>query len=142
MGSRSARRCCDRVRSLLALRVCDSGSNTYYADIKLDPGFKDFYKWCKENDIPVIIVSSYVSSLVHPAFPLTNTLRVAKRRGMTPTIRAVLSNLVGEQDAAEIDIISNDVTFDGAGRWHIQYRHPSRYVSSCIASQTSHHDIS
>lgn len=26
-------------------------------DIKLDPGFKDFYSWCKANDVPVIIVS-------------------------------------------------------------------------------------
>jgi 2-hydroxy-3-keto-5-methylthiopentenyl-1-phosphate phosphatase len=27
------------------------------ADIVLDPGFKDFYAWCKSKDIPVIIVS-------------------------------------------------------------------------------------
>lgn len=26
-------------------------------DIKLDPGFKGFYQWCKDNDVPVIIVS-------------------------------------------------------------------------------------
>lgn len=31
-------------------------------DIKLDPGFKDFYTWCKANDIPVIIVSRYALS--------------------------------------------------------------------------------
>jgi len=29
-------------------------------DIKLDPGFKEFYTWCKSNDIPVIIVSRCV----------------------------------------------------------------------------------
>jgi 2-hydroxy-3-keto-5-methylthiopentenyl-1-phosphate phosphatase len=45
---------------------------------------------------------------------------------MTPTIRAVLSNLVGEETASEIEIISNDVRFDADGKWHIQYRHPSR----------------
>jgi hypothetical protein len=31
-----------------------------FIDIKLDPGFKDFYRWCKANDIPVIIVSRSV----------------------------------------------------------------------------------
>ncbi|KAG6872469.1 hypothetical protein C0995_009468 [Termitomyces sp. Mi166 len=72
-------------------------------NIKLDPGFKDFYAWCKENDVPVIIVSS----------------------GMAPLIRAVLSNLIGEESANEIEIISNDVTIHPDGKWEIKYRHPS-----------------
>lgn len=29
-------------------------------DIKLDSGFKEFYTWCKSNDIPIIIVSRCV----------------------------------------------------------------------------------
>lgn len=33
---------------------------TPWVDIKLDPGFKEFYTWCKSNDIPVIIVSRRV----------------------------------------------------------------------------------
>jgi 2-hydroxy-3-keto-5-methylthiopentenyl-1-phosphate phosphatase len=45
---------------------------------------------------------------------------------MTPTIRAVLSNLVGEEDAKDIDIISNDVVIQPNGRWEIKYRHPTR----------------
>ncbi|KAG6884889.1 hypothetical protein C0993_007398, partial [Termitomyces sp. T159_Od127] len=67
-------------------------------NIKLDPGFKEFYAWCKDNDVPVIIVSS----------------------GMAPLIRAVLSSLVGEDSANEIEIISNDVTVhsDGNGFGH------------------------
>ncbi|KAG5715187.1 hypothetical protein E4T56_gene3063 [Termitomyces sp. T112] len=72
-------------------------------NIKLDPGFKDFYAWCKGNDVPVIIVSS----------------------GMAPLIRAVLSNLIGEESANEIEIISNDVTIHPDGKWEIKYRHPS-----------------
>ncbi|KAF8997109.1 HAD-like domain-containing protein [Cyathus striatus] len=72
-------------------------------DIKLDPGFKVFYAWCKENDIPVIIVSS----------------------GMAPLIRAVLSNLVGDEAAQEIEIIANDAIIHSDGSWEIQYRHPS-----------------
>jgi 2-hydroxy-3-keto-5-methylthiopentenyl-1-phosphate phosphatase len=27
------------------------------ADMRLDPGFKEFYQFCKDNDIPFIIVS-------------------------------------------------------------------------------------
>ncbi|TFK46476.1 hypothetical protein OE88DRAFT_1687581 [Heliocybe sulcata] len=72
-------------------------------NIKLDTGFKDFYRYCKENDIPVIIVSS----------------------GMAPLIRAVLSNLIGEEDAKEIEIISNDVEVKSDGTWEIKYRHPT-----------------
>lgn len=74
-------------------------------NIKLDSGFKDFFKWCKEQDIPIIIVSS----------------------GMAPIIRAVLSNLIGEENAQTIEIISNDVNINPVGKhqWSIQYRHPS-----------------
>ncbi|KAJ6579381.1 HAD-like domain-containing protein [Mycena sp. CBHHK59/15] len=72
-------------------------------NIKLDHGFKDFDSWCRANDIPVVIVSS----------------------GMAPIIRAVLSNLVGEEAAKRIDIIANDVDVEPNGKWSIKYRHPS-----------------
>jgi len=74
-------------------------------NIKLDSGFKDFFKWCKSQDIPVIIVSS----------------------GMAPIIRAVLSKLIGEEDSQTIEIISNDVDLKGDENhlWKIQYRHPT-----------------
>jgi hypothetical protein len=45
---------------------------------------------------------------------------------MTPIIRAVLSNLVGDEDAKDIDIISNDVIIHPDGKWDIKYRHPTR----------------
>ncbi|EKM57697.1 uncharacterized protein PHACADRAFT_192834 [Phanerochaete carnosa HHB-10118-sp] len=32
-------------------------------NIWLDPGFKDFYAYCKEHDIPVVIISRYASGL-------------------------------------------------------------------------------
>ncbi|KAF5378868.1 hypothetical protein D9615_006925 [Tricholomella constricta] len=84
-------------------------------DIKLDPGFKEFYAWCKAKDIPVIIVSS----------------------GMAPLIRAVLSNLVGEEAANEINIIANDVTVHPDGKWEIQFRHPSRTANSLADDEHS-----
>lgn len=75
-------------------------------DIKLDPGFKEFHAFAKENNISIVVVSS----------------------GIQPIIRSILSNLIGEKDANEIDIISNDVRFtDPAGTgetWEIVYRHP------------------
>ena len=51
---------------------------------------------------------------------------------MAPIIRAVLSKLIGEEDAQTIEIISNDVNLKGDGKhhWNIQYRHPTRYCLS------------
>lgn len=46
--------------------------------------------------------------------------------GMTPLIRALLSNLIGEEDAKTIDIISNDVDVHPDGSWEIKFRHPTR----------------
>lgn len=75
-------------------------------DVKLDPGFKEFYAFAKANNIPVIVVSS----------------------GMTPIIRSIFSNLIGEKDANEIEVISNDVKFtdpEQTGKtWELVYRHP------------------
>ncbi|EJU02333.1 hypothetical protein DACRYDRAFT_22010 [Dacryopinax primogenitus] len=72
-------------------------------NIKLDPGFKDFYRWCKAHAVPVVIVSS----------------------GMEPTLRGVLSTLLGDDEASEIDVICNSVVVeDGGKKWDIQYRHP------------------
>ncbi|KAK0522740.1 hypothetical protein OC842_006374 [Tilletia horrida] len=74
--------------------------------IKLDPGFKQFFQWAKQVHLPVVIVSS----------------------GMEPIIRSILSNLIGDEDAAQIDIVSNDVKYtDAEGKgdtWEIVFRHP------------------
>ncbi|KIM59781.1 hypothetical protein SCLCIDRAFT_1217392 [Scleroderma citrinum Foug A] len=72
-------------------------------NIKLDPGFREFYRYCRSNDIPVVIVSS----------------------GMEPIIRTVLSATVTPEEAAEIDIISNGVDIHEDGTWSIKYRHPT-----------------
>ncbi|TBU27991.1 HAD-like domain-containing protein [Dichomitus squalens] len=72
-------------------------------NITLDAGFKDFHRYCKEHDIPIVIISS----------------------GMAPIIRAVLSNLIGEDDSKEIEIVSNDVDIHEDGTWSIKYRHPT-----------------
>ena len=78
-------------------------------DVKLDPGFKEFYAFAKANNIPVIVVSS----------------------GMTPIIRSIFANLIGDKDASEIEIISNDVKFTDAEQkgetWELVYRHPENW---------------
>ncbi|KAI0918473.1 hypothetical protein AcV5_002458 [Taiwanofungus camphoratus] len=72
-------------------------------DIVLDSGFKQFYQYCQATDTPVVIISS----------------------GMAPLIRAVLSNLIGDEEAQKIEIVSNEVAIHPDGKWDILYRHPS-----------------
>lgn len=81
--------------------------------VELDPGFKDFYQWARQNNVPVVVVSS----------------------GMKPVIRALLEKLVGEEAADEIEIISNDVVINDDGSWDIVYRDESSFghdKSRCI----------
>ncbi|KAF5330199.1 hypothetical protein D9611_010577 [Ephemerocybe angulata] len=40
-------------------------------------------------------------------------------------IRAVLSGLIGEKEASEIEIIANDAQIFDDGKWDIFYRHPT-----------------
>lgn len=94
-------------------------------DITLDVGFKNFYNFCKANDIPVVIISRFVC----PPFASSSDAYVgsfAPRSGMAPLIRAVLSKLIGDEEAKNIEIIANDAIVREDGTWEIQYRHPSR----------------
>jgi 2,3-diketo-5-methylthio-1-phosphopentane phosphatase len=74
-------------------------------EIKLDPGFKDFYVWAKENNVPIVILSG----------------------GMRPIIESLLSKLVGEQALDEIQIVSNDVRIHSNGKWEIVYHDDSSF---------------
>ncbi|KAK7691735.1 hypothetical protein QCA50_005135 [Cerrena zonata] len=71
--------------------------------INLDVGFKDFYSYCKQADVPVVIISS----------------------GMAPLIRVVLSKLIGDEQAKEIEVVANDADVKEDGSWSIKYRHPT-----------------
>ncbi|KAH7134318.1 HAD-like domain-containing protein [Dactylonectria macrodidyma] len=55
------------------------------ANIKLDPGFKEFYNWAQHNNVPIVILSG----------------------GMEPIIRALLDTLLGP--GWDIQIVSNNV---------------------------------
>lgn len=78
--------------------------------IELDSGFKKFYDWAKENNIPIVILSG----------------------GMTPLIRALLNKLMGEDTTMQI--ISNDVgarpgkSINEEGGWEMVFR-DDRFVN-------------
>lgn len=44
---------------------------------------------------------------------------------MAPLIRAVLSKLIGDEEAQNIEIVANDADVDADGKWEIKYRHPT-----------------
>ncbi|KAJ6447209.1 phosphoserine phosphatase [Purpureocillium lavendulum] len=81
---------------------------TLLKNIRLDPGFKEFYAWSRENNVPIVILSG----------------------GMQPIIRALLDNLLGEGQW-DIQIVSNDVgpregmTLDQEGGWRILFHDDS-----------------
>jgi 2,3-diketo-5-methylthio-1-phosphopentane phosphatase len=71
----------------------DQCIQTLLENIKLDPYFKEFYDWCRQNNVPVVVLSS----------------------GMEPIIRALLVHLVGKE-ADDIQIVANNVApRDGKG---------------------------
>nr|XP_018261679.1 uncharacterized protein I303_06120 [Kwoniella dejecticola CBS 10117]OBR83837.1 hypothetical protein I303_06120 [Kwoniella dejecticola CBS 10117] len=95
----------DSVNQKHAFEEC---KNELKKNIKLDPGFVNFYTWCRSKKIPFVIVSS----------------------GMAPNIKGVLETLLpNQEDTKDIDIIANEVKFtdpEGTGKtWEIVYRHPT-----------------
>ncbi|PIA89040.1 putative phosphatase [Cercospora beticola] len=79
-------------------------------NIKLDPGFKEYFEWSLAQGIPTVVVSS----------------------GMEPIIRAILKNLIGP-DHDKLDIVANDVearegmSIDQEGGWTIKYHDESGF---------------
>ncbi len=74
------------------------------ANIKLDPHFKEFYDWARQNNVPIVVLSG----------------------GMVPIIRALLDHLVGKE-TEDIQIVSNDVapregkSINEEGGWQIVF---------------------
>lgn len=73
-------------------------------NITLDPYFKEFHDWARQNNVPVVVLSS----------------------GMEPIIRALLVHLVGK-NAEDIEIVSNNVaprdgkSINEEGGWRIVF---------------------
>lgn len=78
--------------------------------MKLDPGFKAFYEWAKEHNVPIVILSS----------------------GMIPIIKALIEVMLGPE-TDNITIVANEVEsrngkdINSEGGWQIRY-HDDRYL--------------
>ncbi|KAK4032995.1 HAD-like domain-containing protein [Parachaetomium inaequale] len=80
-------------------------------NITLDPGFKAFFEWAREHNVPIVVLSG----------------------GMTPVIRALLAHLLGEEAADTLQIVSNDVapregkSINEEGGWQIVFHDDSGF---------------
>lgn len=75
-------------------------------NMQLDPYFTEFYYWAKENNVPIVVVSS----------------------GMRPIISALFEVLLGHKpDPKHLAIVANDVEsrdgkdINSPGGWQIKY---------------------
>jgi 2-hydroxy-3-keto-5-methylthiopentenyl-1-phosphate phosphatase len=91
-------------------------------NMKLDPYFVEFYNWAKENNVPIVVLSS----------------------GMVPIISGLFEELLGHKpDPKHLAIVANDVeSRDGKdintpGGWQIKY-HDDRCVLYIKGSQDIH----
>jgi hypothetical protein len=68
---------------LIVILVSHLLSRVYLLDIKLDPGFKPFYAWCKARDIPITIISRFVMVSTHLLLEFTSPIAsvIVKRNG-------------------------------------------------------------
>ncbi|KAL4913390.1 HAD-like domain-containing protein [Aspergillus aurantiobrunneus] len=79
--------------------------------MRLDPHFAEFYYWAKENNVPIVILSS----------------------GMIPVIRTLLETFLGHKLDDHLTIVANDVeSRDGKdintpGGWQIRYHDDSHF---------------
>ncbi|KAI0132081.1 HAD-like domain-containing protein [Xylariales sp. AK1849] len=90
----------------------DKCIETLLANVQLDPAFKAFNTWCRENNVPVVVLSG----------------------GMQPVIRALLGHLVGEEEEVKgMQIVSNDVaakegrSINDEGGWNIVFHDDSDF---------------
>lgn len=74
-------------------------------DVQLDPGFRDFYIWAREHNVPIVVLSG----------------------GMRPIIEALLVQLVGKEAIKETQIVCNDVKIHPDGKWEIVYHDDSSF---------------
>lgn len=83
----------------------DECIETLKKNMKLDPYFEKFYHWAKENNVPIVILSS----------------------GMRPIISALLEKFLGHEPGNHLHIVSNEVVsrdgkdINSEGGWQIKY---------------------
>jgi 2,3-diketo-5-methylthio-1-phosphopentane phosphatase len=82
----------------------EDGFKALEKGLEVDTGFKQFHKFCRNNDIPFNVISA----------------------GLRPVLRRVLDHFLGEEESSGIDIVANDATIDDEGHvWKPVWRHES-----------------
>ncbi|RUS17189.1 HAD-like domain-containing protein [Jimgerdemannia flammicorona] len=96
----------------------DEAWNEHLHAVQPDPGFSDFYDYCKAHNVPISILSS----------------------GLRPMIERIMDAFVGDR-AREIEIISNEGVIEERS-WKIIWRDDTPFghdkSHSLIASRTAH----
>ncbi|KAF2434024.1 putative 2,3-diketo-5-methylthio-1-phosphopentane phosphatase [Tothia fuscella] len=94
-GDRSFRDVSEEMWGSLSIPFAD-GFTVMKEALEIDPDFKDFHEFCRNNNIPFNVISA----------------------GLKPVLREVLDHFLGEEASGEIDIVANDVVYpekDGEG---------------------------
>ena len=68
--------------------------------IQLDPGFKDTFEWAQANDVPIIVVSS----------------------GMKTIIKDLLTRLLGAESVTKLTIEANEVEVGSDDQWKVIFK--------------------
>ncbi len=80
----------------------DDGFEVLKEQLDVDPGFREFHKWCVKEDIPFNVISA----------------------GLKPILRGVLEDALGKEAAGHIDIVANNATISTDGSsWKPEWRH-------------------
>ncbi|KAJ6145754.1 Pdp3-interacting factor 1 [Penicillium chermesinum] len=70
--------------------------------LEMDPGFREFHAFCRENGYPFNVISA----------------------GLRPILKRVLDLFLGEKEASSIDIVANDAIINPDGsEWKPIWRH-------------------
>ncbi|OQE24560.1 hypothetical protein PENSTE_c007G06018 [Penicillium steckii] len=84
---------------------------TLLKNMKLDPYFEKFYYWARDNNVPIVILSS----------------------GMKPIISALLEKFLGHKPGDHLHIVCNEVVsrdgkdINSEGGWEIKYHDDSHF---------------
>ncbi|KAK0714527.1 HAD-like domain-containing protein [Lasiosphaeris hirsuta] len=89
----------------------DQCIDTLLQNITLDAGFKEFFYWARDNNVPIVVLSG----------------------GMEPIIRALLAHFLGRDEADSLQIVSNNVaarpgrSINEEGGWQIVFHDASGF---------------
>jgi len=89
----------------------EDGFEVMEEKLEIDPDFKEFHQFCIQRDIPFNVISA----------------------GLKPVLRRVLDSFLGEEESNRIQIVANEMEFEGPnssdgdagaeGRWKPVWRH-------------------